>query len=136
MIMQISFPGGLKADAAFKGFTVRTDQPLDHGGDATAPTPFSLFLASIGTCAGLNVLAFCQKRGLSTDGLGLTMENIKDPESSRTAVIRLEIQLPEGFPEKYREAVIRAADQCTVKKHILEPPHFEVVTLAPTLAGV
>jgi putative redox protein len=136
MNMQISFPGGVKVDAGVKGFTIHTDQPLDHGGGGTAPAPFDLFLASIGTCAGFYVLRFCQQRELPTDGLGLTLETVRDPQGGRIDTIRLEIQLPEGFPEKYRDAVIRAADQCAVKKHILEAPRFEVVTAAPALAEV
>lgn len=128
MIMDITFPGGVKVDAGFHGFTVHTDQPKDHGGDGTAPAPFELFLASIGTCAGFYVLRFCQQRGLATEGLGLTLESIKDPGTGRTATIRLDIRLPQDFPEKYRDAVIRAADQCAVKRHIVEAPRFEVVT--------
>jgi ribosomal protein S12 methylthiotransferase accessory factor len=133
MIMDITFPGGVKVDAGFHGFTVHTDQPRDHGGDGSAPAPFDVFLASIGTCAGFYVLRFCQQRGLAAEGLGLTLETIRDPEAGRVATIRLDIRLPEGFPEKYRDAVIRAADQCAVKRHIVEAPRFEVVTSSPVL---
>ena len=136
MNMDITFPGGLKVDAGFHGFTVHTDQPQDHGGDGAAPAPFDVFLASIGTCAGFYVLRFCQQRGLATAGLGLTLETVKDPEAGRIATIRLDIRLPEGFPEKYREAVIRAADQCAVKRHIVEAPRFEVVTSSSVLEAV
>lgn len=134
MSMKITFPGGpesVAVDAEHKGFTIHTDQPKDHGGDGTGPAPFDLFLASLGTCAGLYVLRFCQQRGLSTDGLGLTLETARDLEGKRIDLVRLEIQLPDGFPDKYREAAIRAADQCAVKRHIAEPPRFEVVALAP-----
>jgi ribosomal protein S12 methylthiotransferase accessory factor len=40
--------------------------------------------------------------------------------------ILLDIQLPPDFPEKYRAAVIRSADQCAVKKHFEQPPQFEI----------
>ena len=50
--MEISFPGGQKVDAQYRGLTIKTDQPVEDGGDESAPTPFSLFLASLGTCAG------------------------------------------------------------------------------------
>lgn len=134
MSMKITFPGGpasLAVDAEYKGFTIHTDQPADHGGGGTAPAPFDLFLASLGTCAGLYVLRFCQQRGIPTQGLGLNLKTAKDPEGKRIDAIRIEIQLPEGFPDRYRDAVIRAADQCAVKKHIAEPPRFELEALAP-----
>lgn len=136
MSMKITFPGGLAVDAEYKGFTVHTDQPTEHGGGGTGPAPFDLFLASLGTCAGLYVLRFCQQRGLSTAGLGLTLKTAKDPEGKRIDLVRLEIQLPDGFPDKYREAAIRAADQCAVKRHIAEPPRFEVVALTPVVEAV
>lgn len=128
MNMTINFPGSLGVNAAFKDFTVRTDQGAEHGGEGSAPEPFDLFLASLGTCAGLYALRFCQQRGLDTQGLGLTLETEKEPEGKHLALIRLEIGLPAGFPEKYREAIVRAVDQCAVKRHIVDPPRFEVVT--------
>ena len=64
----IDFPGGARVDAHFGPYTVKTDQPPSGGGQGSAPAPFSLFLASIGTCAGIYVLGFCRQRGLPTDG--------------------------------------------------------------------
>ena len=131
MHMDVTFPGGLAVQAGFRGFSVLTDQRPEHGGAGSAPEPFSLFLASIGNCAGLYALRFCQQRGIPTEGLALTLDTERDAERDRIATIRLEIHLPEGFPEKYREAIVRAVDQCAVKRHILEPPRFELHATAP-----
>ena len=130
MSMKITFPGGLAVNAAFKGFTVETDQKVENGGGATAPEPFDLFLASLGTCAGFYALRFCQQRGIDTYGLGLTLSTERDPEAKRLSAIRLEIELPAGFPEKYRDAILRAVDQCAVKRAIVDPPRFEVLTVS------
>lgn len=130
MSMKITFPGGLAVNAELEGFTVKTDQGVEHGGGGTAPEPFDLFLASLGTCAGLYALRFCQQREIATQGLGLTLTTEKDIGWKRLALVRLEIELPDGFPEKYREALIRSVDQCAVKRHILAPPRFEVVAVA------
>ncbi|HYV68172.1 MAG TPA: OsmC family protein [Myxococcales bacterium] len=127
--MEIRFPGGLEVEAVHEGFTILTDQPVSQGGSGAAPTPFDLFLASIATCAGLYALKFCQQRNLDTEGLALSLRQVKDADNKRVAVIRIEITLPPGFPEKYREAILRAVDQCKVKRHILEAPVFEVTTV-------
>jgi putative redox protein len=132
--MQIEFPGGSRVDALHEGFRIRTDQPDGLGG-ATAPSPFDLFLASIGTCAGFYVLRFFQQRDLDTAGMSLSVTPRRDPERKLVTSIRIEITLPPAFPEKYREAVLRAVDQCTVKRHLAEPPAFEVVTAAPVEAA-
>jgi len=41
--------------------------------------------------------------------------------------------LPPDFPEKYKEAAIKAAEQCTVKKHLLKPPVINVRVQAKSL---
>jgi ribosomal protein S12 methylthiotransferase accessory factor len=134
MELIIGFPGGARVDARFGSYTVQTDQPPHGGGAGSAPTPFAIFLASIGTCAGFYVLSFCQRRGIPTDGLRLLQHVDTDPTTGMVRAIRLEIELPEGFPERYREAVIRAAEQCAVKKHIEHPPAFEIRTVTSEAA--
>jgi ribosomal protein S12 methylthiotransferase accessory factor len=128
MEMIIDFPGGARVDAHFGPFVVPTDQPPAGGGIASAPTPFATFLASIGTCAGIYVLGFCQQRGLPTEGIRIVQRVHRDPFSGQVGKIDLEIQVPPDFPEKYRPSLVRAAELCAVKKHLERPPQFEVVT--------
>lgn len=131
MSMEVQFPGGLVVETRAHGHLIRTDQPEHAGGGDSAPAPFDLFLASIATCAGLYALAFCRQRDLSTEGLGLVLEPVRDPERHRIGTIRIEVRLPDGFPEKYRDAILRSVDQCAVKRHILDPPEFELAVAAP-----
>jgi putative redox protein len=130
-VIQVSFPGGVRVDASFKGFVIQTDQPTYEGGAGAAPAPFDLFLASLATCAGYFVLVFCRERKIPTEGLALLLRTEKNPETKMIARISIEITLPPGFPVKYKTAVIKAADQCTVKRHILTPPLFEVEAKIP-----
>jgi ribosomal protein S12 methylthiotransferase accessory factor len=125
--MKISFPGGLRVDAEYKGFVIKTDQPAYSGGDGSAPAPFDLFLASIATCAGIYVLFFCQRREIPTENAAVVMKTRRNPETRRIEKISIEIKLPPEFPEKYKKAVIKAVDSCSVKEHILDPPAIEVV---------
>ena len=128
MDMEITFPGGARVDANFGGMTVKTDQPVQGGGQGSAPTPFATFLASIGTCAGIYVLGFCQQRGIPTDGIKIVQRMQTDRMTGLVGQIDLEIQLPPEFPAKYKDAVIRSAEQCAVKKHLEHPPAFNVTT--------
>ena len=115
-------------NAHFGSFTVETDQPSSNGGDGTAPTPFEMFLASLATCAGIYVLGFCKTRGIPSEGIRLVQKVERNAESKLATKIRVEIQLPPSFPRQYTSAVIRAAESCLVKKHLENPPAFEVVT--------
>ena len=128
MDMKITFPGGVAVNAEYKGFTICSDQPESGGGGNTVPSPLDLFLASLGTCAGFYALRFCQERGIDTASLKVGLDFERNPVEKRILKIRIEIGLPKGFPDKYRQAIVRTIDQCTVKRHILEPPAFEVTT--------
>jgi putative redox protein len=124
MEILIDFPGGSRVDAHFGKFTVPTDQPPL----AIAPTPFDVFLSSIGTCAGIYVLGFCQQRGLPTDGIQIVQRTHTDPVTRMIDQIDLEILVPPSFPEKYRDSLIRSAELCKVKKHMEKPPKFNIAT--------
>jgi putative redox protein len=128
MDMIIDFPGGARVDAHFGPFTLKTDQSPAGGGESSAPAPFDTFLASIGTCAGIYVLGFCRQRGIPTDGIRILQRAHYNPGTGMIGKIDLEIQAPPEFPEKYLPALIRAADQCKVKKHLEQPPTFDVYT--------
>lgn len=128
MEMVIDFPGGARVDAHFGPYTVITDQPPHGGGQGLAPTPFATFLASIGTCAGIYVSGFCRQRGISTEGIRIIQTLEANPLNGMVSKVKLDIQLPPDFPERYKTAVIRSADQCAVKKHFEQPPQFEIST--------
>jgi putative redox protein len=128
MEMIIDFPGGARVDAHFGPYTVNTDQPPMGGGEGSAPTPFAVFLSSLGTCAGIYVLGFCRQRGLSAEGIRIVQRMRSNPMTGLVGKVELEIQVPPDFPEKYRPALIRSADQCAVKKHFEDPPSFEITT--------
>jgi putative redox protein len=128
MELLIDFPGGATVEAHFENFSVLTDRPLTGGGKGAAPTSFSIFLASIGTCAGAYVLAFCRERGLITEGIRIIERVKRSPVSGLAEEVELEIQVPPGFPLKYYDALVRSVDQCTIKKQFEFPPVFKVHT--------
>ena len=128
MEMEITLDGGKIITAHHKGHDIKTDQPVSGGGTNSAPAPFDLFLASIGTCAGIYVKSFCDQRGIPTDNIKIIQSVDYNMEKRLPSKIKLDIQLPADFPEKYRNAVISAADLCAVKRAIADPPVFEVIT--------
>lgn len=128
MEMVIDFPGGARVDAHFGPYTVPTDQPPMGGGSGSAPTPFAVFLASIGTCAGIYVLGFCSQRQLPTDGIRIVQRVESNRMTGLVEQIDLEIQVPPSFPEKYYQALVRSAEQCKVKQTLDNPPKFNVYT--------
>jgi putative redox protein len=132
MEFTITFPGKKRVDAEVNGMVVATDQPVTAGGDGSAPSPYVLFLASLGACAGIYVLGFCQERNIPTERISLTQRLIYAEGGGgrpKLDTIAIEINVPPDFPEKYHKALIQAADQCAVKKTILNPPKFAINTV-------
>jgi ribosomal protein S12 methylthiotransferase accessory factor len=128
MDMTVYFPGGKRVYADYGGFSIETDQPARAGGDDSAPAPFDLFLASIGTCAGIFALGFMQQRGIDATDSKLTMTPHFDPDVGLITRIDLDLRLPAEFPEKYKGAIVKAMNLCTVKKHLHQPPAFDITT--------
>jgi putative redox protein len=127
MDIELSFPGGKQVVAQVGAHRIETDQPFELGGQDAAPAPFDLFLASIASCAGIYALGFLQARALPTEGLRMRQRVELDPATHLPRSVRLELTLPPGVPEKYRTAVVRAVENCKVKKTIAAMPSFEVV---------
>lgn len=125
MKMTISFSGTAGVDVHTKNFTILTDQPEHAGGSGSAPAPFDFFLASIGSCAGFYVRRFLEQRNLPIDEVSLVLETEKNPGTKMIERITFDIRLPAEFPPKYKTAVARAVDQCSVKRHLYAPPTFE-----------
>ena len=125
--MEITFDGGKVVTAHSHGHIIKTDQPVHSGGQNSAPSPYELFLASIGTCAGIYVKSFCDNRNIPTDNIKIIQTSEYDEETGLPVNIKLDIKLPAEFPEKYKDALISVAELCKVKKTIAAQPVFEII---------
>ncbi len=126
-MIEITFDGGKVVSAHSHGHIIKTDQPVTSGGQDSAPAPFELFLASIGTCAGIYVKSFCDNRKIPAENIKIIQTAEYDEETGLPVSIKLDIQLPADFPERYKEAVISVAELCKVKKTIAAQPVFKVI---------
>lgn len=129
MEMEINFAGNKQVNATYKGFTIKTDQPTSEGGDGSAPEPYDLFLASLGTCAGVYIAYFCESRNIPTENISMTLRFQRNEKNHLMEHIDIDIHLPSDFPDKYRKAVVRAAEMCTVKRTLTNPPVIQVNTV-------
>jgi ribosomal protein S12 methylthiotransferase accessory factor len=128
MNYNIEFAGNKKVDTHFRGFTLKSDQPIADGGDNTAPSPLEIFLASIGMCAGFYIVAFCQSRSIPTDNITITQNVMRNDTTHMVEKINIDIVLPPNFPEKYKSAIVKTAQSCSVKKFLDAPPEIQIST--------
>jgi ribosomal protein S12 methylthiotransferase accessory factor len=123
----ITLPGGRRVDAAVGRHVLHTDQPAESGGADSAPTPFELFLASLGTCAGIFVQGFCAPRNIPYGDIRIVERPYYAPNGTLDYV-DLDIELPTTFPEKYRDALVKVVEQCSVKRAIAAQPDVRAYT--------
>lgn len=126
MTVDVAFEDNMRIAARMGGQTIDTGQPVKDGGDGLAPSPFDLFVASLATCAGVYARRFLEARKLSERGLGLSLECRFHEQRFQIVQMRYLLTLPEGFPEKLTDALVRSIDLCTVKKHVTDPPQFSI----------
>jgi putative redox protein len=129
MSIEITFDGNKRVNALIDGFTVKTDQTVQSGGENSSPTPFNLFLASLGTCAGIYVKSFCDQRGIDSSAMHITMDYDYDPVRKMVAKLILHIHVPADFPIQYEAAVIKTASLCAVKRHLSETIENEITVV-------
>ena len=128
MDIEVFFEGKKGVNAKVRNHIVKTDQPVNGGGDDNAVTPFELFLASLATCAGIYVKGFCDQRGIATEGISIVQKHEFDAKGMATRIL-LEIRVPKQFPEKYVESLIAVAGLCKVKQHFAAPPAIIVTSV-------
>lgn len=105
-------------------FSLTLDRPASKGGQGRDPSPTDIFLMSIAACSTFYARGFAEHRNLSTAGMAGSMECAYDSEANRYTALDFTLTLPPDFPEKYANAVTKAMEACTVKKHIVNPPAF------------
>ncbi|YCH21484.1 OsmC domain/YcaO domain-containing protein [Pseudomonas sp. D1-3] len=124
MEIKVNFLDNLRLEAKFDDFTVIADQPIRYKGDGSAPGPFDYFLASSALCAAYFVKLYCQTRGIPTENIRLSQNNIVDPENRYAQIFKIQVELPADISEKDRLGILRSIDRCTVKKVVQQGPEF------------
>ena len=126
MEIKVNFLDNLRLEAKFDDFTVVADQPIRYKGDGSAPGPFDYFLASSALCAAYFVKLYCDTRGIPTENIRLSQNNIVDPENRYNQIFKIQVELPADISDKDRQGILRSIDRCTVKKVVQAGPEFVI----------
>lgn len=126
MQVNVRFLENLRLEASFDDFTIIADQPIRYKGDGTAPGPYDYFLASSALCAAYFVKVYCVARGIPTEDIRVTQNNIVDPDNRYNQTLDIQIELPDSISDHDREGILKAMDRCTVKRVIQNNPDFKI----------
>jgi len=115
-----------------RGHEVVTDQPVEDGGDDTAPTPTEMFVSSLAACVAFHAERFLRRNGLPTDGMKVSCDYAWAENPHRVGAIDLQVEAP-GLTVARREAFSRVIGRCTVHNSLHQPPDVRV-QVAPAAA--
>jgi len=88
-----------------------------------------LMPAALGTCVALFVQQFLVTRGLDATGMEVQVFTAPAPNPHRIGMFEVTVSVPKGIPEKYRDAVKRVAESCTVHHTLTHQPDIAVEIL-------
>jgi len=125
-LVNVTWDGGVRFTADVRGHKVPVDQPRQGGGDDTAPSPLELVPAALGSCVAYYVQQFLVTRGVDPTGLEVAVGVAGAPNPHRIGRFDVRVRVPAGMPERYREAVVRAAETCTVHHTLSHRPEIVV----------
>ena len=124
--MNVRHLGGDRFAIEIRGHTVTVDQPIEVGGEDTAPTPTELFIAGLTSCVAFYARRYLARHGLPSDGLSVQGEYTLGGKPARVSDITIRVTPPDGLPEERRDAFLAVASHCTVHNTLLQPPDVEI----------
>lgn len=129
-MIAVTHVGGDRLRIETRGHVLFTDQPVEDGGEDTAPTPTEIFVSSLAACVVFYAERFLRRQGLPTEGLKVTADYQWAETPHRVGEIVLDVEAP-GLTEVKREAFERVIDHCTVHNTLRVSP-VVMVKVAPS----
>ena len=129
--LRVEHRGQDRFDIAVRHHVVRVDQPVDAGGDDTAPTPTELFVASLASCAAFYARRYLARHELCAEGLAVEATFEIGGRPARVPEIRVTVVPPPSLPPERRDALLAVASHCTVHNTLTAGCDVEVDLAAP-----
>ena len=128
--MVVGHLGGDRFVVEVRGHTITVDQPVDAGGQDTAPTPTELFVAGLASCVAFYARRYLARHDLPTDGLAVSADYTLGGRPARVTDVAIRITPPPGLPVERRDAFLAVASHCTVHNTLHEPPTVDIILTA------
>jgi uncharacterized OsmC-like protein len=102
--------------------TITVDQPLEEGGEDTAPTPTELFIGGLAACVAFYGRRYCARHDIDPDGLAVRASFAVGGRPARVTAIDLEITPPAQLPGDRRDGFLAVSSHCTVHNTLSDAP--------------
>ncbi len=124
--MSVRHLGGDRFAVEMRGHTVVVDQPVDAGGEDTAPTPTELFIAGLASCIAFYGRRFLARHDIDASGLQVAASYELGGRPARVTAVTVQITPPPALPAERRAAFLAVASHCTVHNTFEQPPPVDI----------
>lgn len=93
------------------------DEPIEKGGQDSAPNPMQLLLSALGACTTVTLQMYADHKGIKIEHVqvDLALNPNGDPESGSNNIVR-KITLKGDFTDEQYKRLLKVAESCPVHK--------------------
>ena len=116
--------GTLKHDVEIRQHMLVADEPEDHGGDDSGPSPQELLAASLASCTAVTMAMYAQRKGWDIGEVTVDVEYEPAQRGSPTR-FKMDFQMPKELSEEQRERLMQIGAKCPVHRTLEGEVMFE-----------
>lgn len=122
----VGHKGGDRFTIDVRGHRLLVDQPVEDGGEDSAPTPTEMFVSGLASCVAHYARRYLARHDLPTEGLAVEAHFSMASSPARVGRVEIQLHLPDGVPAERRAALLAVASHCTVHNSLVQPPEVSV----------
>lgn len=116
--------GTLQHAVEIRDHTVTADEPKDHGGGDTGPSPQELLAASLASCTAITMEMYAERKGWDVGEVAVHVDYEPAQRGSPTR-FRMVVDFPKELPEDQRERLMQIGAKCPVHRVLEGEVMFE-----------
>jgi putative redox protein len=116
--------GHLKQDVAVRDHHLTADEPREHGGEDTGPSPQELLAASLASCTAITMEMYAVRKGWEVGEISVEVEYEPAQRGSPTR-FSMRVEMPKDVSEEQRDRLMQIAAKCPVHRALEGEVMFE-----------
>ena len=125
---EVRYVSGKKFIARNRAHTVTIDLPEGFGGKDEGPTPPEIFMDSLASCVGVYVVGYCNRAGLNTEGLTISVDWKKELKEKPYYIKKIDVKiaLPNAEVGSRKEELLSIANSCLIHETLERKPQVNI----------
>jgi putative redox protein len=105
----------LRHEVRVRSHTVTADEPREHGGDDSGPSPQELLAASLASCSAITMEMYARRKGWDVAGLRVDCEYTA-AERGHPTQFKLVMRMPAHLSEEQVDKLTAISARCPVHR--------------------